>query len=64
MDETIVSVKNSGMKKIVLGGRFLESNIKFYEGKGFKRKEVIDNYWEEDKESDGKGILYEFSLVQ
>jgi GNAT superfamily N-acetyltransferase len=57
------SMKKAGMDTMWLGGRNVPSNRKFY-GRWLDEVKTIDDYWVEDIESEGKGVLYTRNLRQ
>ena len=62
LEENKKLVKKLGFKKIVLGARNLESNINFYKKNGFIEVEKLKDYFPEDTESNGIGVIMELVL--
>ena len=62
MQASLESMQKQGIKLMWLGGRGLESNRRFYE-KWLDYVEDIPNYWSEDLESKGVGVLYKRDLA-
>jgi len=62
LDKNKELAKKLKSKKIVLGARNLESNLHFYKKNGFVVVGKIKNYFPEDKESNGIGVLMESVL--
>lgn len=63
MDAALKSMKDAGMKVMWLGGRNVESNRRFY-SRWLDKVEEIDNYWPEDKEAKGSGVMYKRDLTK
>ncbi|MFH0830214.1 MAG: GNAT family N-acetyltransferase [Candidatus Aenigmatarchaeota archaeon] len=63
MQAALESMQKVGMKTMWLGGRNVPSNHRFY-GRWLEHVNVIDNYWTEDVESEGKGVLYRRDLTK
>jgi len=63
MQAALKSMKDAGMDTMWLGGRNVESNRRFY-GHWLEFIKVMDAYWVEDIESEGKGVLYTRDLRQ
>lgn len=61
MDAALNSMKQQDIRMMWLGGRGIESNRRFY-GRWLDHVQDIANYWPEDKESNGTGVLYNRDL--
>jgi len=62
MKFTIDSMRQDGIQTLYLGGRNVAQNSTFYQ-RHLTPMRTIDNYWPEDKESAGKGILYKRDIL-
>jgi GNAT superfamily N-acetyltransferase len=49
-----------GVDRIVLGSRM--NTISFYEKCGFETMEHIEDWWSDDEESDGEGVVMQYRL--